>query len=48
VQGLVRLQMEFIQAQIQPMTEQTKDLSETAAKALMDAAKTPTKGSPSS
>jgi hypothetical protein len=48
VQGLVRLQMEFIQAQMQAMTEQTKDLSETAAKALMDAAKTPTKGSPSS
>ena len=40
--------MEFIQAQMQAMTEQAKDLSETATKALMDAAKNPTKGGPSS
>ena len=47
-QSLTTLQMEFIQAQMQAMTEQAKDLSETAAKALMDSAKTPTKGGPSS
>ena len=45
-QSLTTLQMEFIQAQIQAMTEQAKDLSEAATKALMDAAKTPTKGGP--
>jgi len=48
VQGLVTLQMEFIQAQMQAMTEQAKDLSETATKALMDSVKTPTKGGLSS
>jgi hypothetical protein len=46
VQELVRLQMEFIQAQA--LTEQAKDLSETAAKAVMDSLKTSTKGGPSS
>ena len=45
---LIRLQTDFIQAQMQAMTEQAKDLSETATKALMDAAKTPTKGGLSS
>src|SRR5271166_1263413 len=44
IQGLVSLQAEFIQAQMQAMTEQTKDLSESATKALMDSAKIPTKG----
>ena len=48
VQDFVRLQMEFIQAQMQAMTEQAKDLSETATKAVMDSAKTPTKGGLSS
>ena len=43
IQDLTRLQMEFIQAQMQAMTEQTKDLSESAAKAVMDSAKTPKK-----
>ena len=47
-QSLTTLQMEFIQAQMQAMTEQVKDLSETAATALTDAAKTPTKGGLSS
>ena len=47
-QSLITLQTEFIQAQMQAMTEQTKDLSETATKALTDAAKTPTKGGLSS
>ena len=48
VQSLATLQMEFIQAQMQAMTEQAKDLSETATKALMDSAKIPTKGGLSS
>jgi phasin len=39
VQDLVRLQTEFIQSQMQAMTEQAKDLSETATKAVMDAVK---------
>lgn len=48
VQSLAKLQMEFIQAQMQAMTEQAKDLSETATKAVMDSAKIPTKGGLSS
>ena len=48
IQGLVSLQAEFIQAQMQAMTEQAKDLSETATKALMESAKIPTKGGLSS
>ena len=48
MQGLAKLQMEFIQAQMQALTEQSKDLSETATKALMDSVKIPTKGGPSS
>ena len=48
IQGLVSLQMEFVQAQMQALTEQAKDLSETATKALMDSLKTPTKGGLSS
>jgi phasin family protein len=48
IQALATLQMEFIQAQMQAMTEQAKDLSETATKAVMDSAKTPTKGGLSS
>ena len=43
IQDLTRLQMEFIQAQMQAMTEQAKDLSESATKAVMDSAKTPKK-----
>ena len=39
VQELVKLQTEFIQSQMQAMTEQVKDLSETATKAVMDAFK---------
>ena len=39
VQDLVKLQTEFMQAQMQALTEQAKDLSETATKALMDAVK---------
>jgi hypothetical protein len=48
VQSLASLQMEFIQAQMQALTEQAKDLSETTTKAMMDTAKTPTKGGLSS
>ena len=39
VQEFVKLQTEFIQSQMQAMTEQVKDLSETATKAVMDAFK---------
>ena len=48
MQGLTGLQTEFIQAQMQAMTEQAKDLSETATKALTERVKTPTKGGLSS
>ena len=47
IQDLPRLQTEFVQAQMQAMTEQAK-VSETATKAMMDSAKTPTKGGLSS
>jgi phasin family protein len=48
VQDLATLQMEFIQAQMQAMTEQAKDLSETMTKAMMDSLKISPKGGPSS
>ena len=48
LQSLAKLQTDFIQAQMQAMTEQAKDLSETATKAVMDSLKTPTKGGLSS
>jgi len=48
IHDLTRLQTDFIQAQMQAMTEQAKDLSETAAKAVMDSLKIPTKGGPTS
>ena len=48
VQALAKLQMEFIQAQMQALSEQTKDLSETATKVAMDSLKIPTKGGLSS
>ena len=48
IQDLTRLQMEFIQAQMQALTEQAKDLSETATKAVMDSLTTSTKGGLSS
>ena len=40
-QELTKLQADFMRAQMQAMTEQAKDLSETAAKALTERAKTP-------
>jgi hypothetical protein len=48
IPGPMSLQAEFIQAQMQAITEQAKDLSETATKALTEAVKTPTKGGLSS
>ena len=48
VEGLAKLQTEFIQAQVQAMTEQAKFLTETATKVVIDSAKTPTKGGLSS
>lgn len=48
VQDLPKLEMEFTQAQMQAVTEQAKDLSETATKALMDSVKIPTNGGLSS
>jgi len=47
-QSLTKLQMEFIQAQMQAMTEQAKDLSEAATKAVTDSARMPTIGGLSS
>jgi phasin family protein len=48
IQELTKLQADFMQAQMQAMTEQAKDLSETATKALTERATTPTKGGLSS
>ena len=48
IQALAKLQMEFIQVQMQALTEQAKDLSETTTKAVIDSTKTPTKGGLSS
>ena len=48
IQALAKLQIEFTQAQMQALTEQAKDLSETTTKAVIDSAKTPTKGGLSS
>ena len=48
VQNLTKLQTDFIQVQMQAMTEQAKDLSETATKSMMRSVTTPTTGDPSS
>jgi hypothetical protein len=48
VQDLAKLQMEFIQAQMQALGEQVKDLGETISKAAMDSRKTSKTGSLSS
>ena len=39
VQEVLRLQGEFVQAQMQALSEQAKELSETASKVAMEAAK---------
>ena len=44
VQALTKLQMDFIHAQMQAMTEQAKDLSETATKAADGQRENPDKG----
>jgi hypothetical protein len=48
VNELAHLQMDFIKAQMQAMTEQARDLSHTAMNTLMDSARTSTKGGLSS
>ena len=42
LQEVARLQTEFFQAQLKSLTEQAKDIGETAAKAAVNALKTPT------
>ncbi|WP_111417907.1 phasin family protein [Rhodoplanes roseus] len=41
VQEILKMQTEFLQTQMQAMTEQVKDLSETAIKAVSESAKMP-------
>lgn len=48
VNELAHLQMEFIKAQMQAMTEQARDLSNSAMSTLMESARTKTKGGLSS
>jgi phasin family protein len=48
IQSLVKLQMEFIQAQMQGMTEQAKELTETVTRVATDSVRTPTRGGSSS
>ena len=47
-QSLITLQMEFIQTQMQAMTEEAKDLSATATRAVIGSAKAPPTGGESS
>jgi hypothetical protein len=47
-QELGKLQMEFVQGQMQSMTEQAKELGEAATKAMLDSTKPATKGGLSS
>ena len=44
IQDVIRMQSEFVQAQMQALSEQAKDLGETATKAAMDSVKTSAKG----
>jgi hypothetical protein len=48
VNELANLQMEFIKAQMQAMTEQARDLSNAAMTTLMESSRTSTKGGLSS
>jgi phasin len=48
IQELVRMQTEFVQSQMQVLSEQVKDLGETATKTAMESVKTPGKGGLSS
>jgi phasin family protein len=47
-QEFTKLQMDFVQDQMQGMTEQAKELGEAATKAMLDSAKPTTKGGLSS
>ena len=47
-QELAKLQMDFVQSQVQSMTEQAKELGEAATKAMLDNVKPTTKGDLSS
>jgi phasin family protein len=47
-QELAKLQMDFVQSQVQSMTEQAKELGEAATKAILDNVKPATKGDLSS
>ena len=47
-QELAKLQMDFVQGQMQSMTEQAKELGEATTKAMLDSAKPATKGGLSS
>ncbi|MFY9625804.1 MAG: phasin family protein [Rhodoplanes sp.] len=44
IQELVRMQTEFVQSQMQVLSEQVKELGETATKTAMESVKTPNKG----
>jgi phasin len=44
IQELVKMQTDFVQSQMQALSDQVKDLGETATKTAMDTVKTPTKG----
>jgi phasin len=46
VQDLVRMQTEFVQAQIQALSEQARELGETATKAAMETVRTGPKTAP--
>ena len=48
IQELVRMQTEFVQSQMQVLSEQVKDLGETVSKAAMDSKKTSKTGGLSS
>lgn len=44
IQELVKMQSEFVQTQMQVLSEQVKDLGETATKTAMESVKAPGKG----
>lgn len=44
IQELVRMQTEFVQSQMQVLSEQIKDLGETATRTAMDSVKTANRG----
>lgn len=44
VQELIRMQTEFVQSQMQALSEQIKDLGETATRTAMDSVKAPPRG----